>query len=109
MTSSWAMSTPTSSRPARAAASTSVKPAQALASGPQFVSIQEDDGSAVPADAQARIEDALAYWSSVLASQGVTFTEIPAGSAAADFPIHLSPTSVLGGVADGVLGVTTAD
>jgi hypothetical protein len=80
-----------------------------LLSGPQFVSVQEDDGSAVPAAVEARVEDALAYWNSVVAPQGVSLTEVPAGSGAADFRIHLSPTSVLGGAADGVLGVTTAD
>src|SRR5262249_52467891 len=80
-----------------------------LMGGPQFVSIQEDDGSAVPAAIQARVEDALAYWNSVLAPQGISFIEVPAGSPGTDFPIHLGPTSVLGGAADGVLGVLAPD
>src|SRR5262249_53571886 len=80
-----------------------------LLTGPQFVTIQEDDGTNVPADVHARIADALNYWNGRLAAQGVVFFEVAAGSLAADFQIHLGTTSVIGGQADGVLGVTTAN
>jgi len=74
-----------------------------------FVSIQEDDGSAVPADVQARINDSLATWSNDFAAEGLSFIIVPAGTPAADIQIHFASTSAVGGKADGVLGCTTSD
>ncbi len=80
-----------------------------IAGGPQFVSVQSDDGSALPADLQTRIDDALAYWNDTFGFLGTTLVEVPAGTEAADIRIHFGPTSPVGGLADGVLGCTTDD
>jgi hypothetical protein len=77
-------------------------------SGPLFVSIQEDDGSTVPNDVQARINDSLTTWGNRFATEGLSFIIVPAGTPAADFQIHIGTTSALGGLADGVLGCTTS-
>src|SRR5262249_16457627 len=80
-----------------------------LLGGPLFVSIQEDDGSTVPADLLSRINDSLATWSSRFAAEGLSFITVPVGTPAADFRIHIGATSAVGGKADGVLGCTTSD
>src|SRR5262249_7161684 len=74
-----------------------------------FVSIEADDGSAITDGVEARLTAALDYWNSHYAYLGITFIQVDAGSGATDFAIHISDTSACGGLADGVLGCTTAD
>jgi Putative Ig domain/Matrixin/RTX calcium-binding nonapeptide repeat (4 copies) len=80
-----------------------------ISHGPQFITIQMEDGSPVAPDLQARIDDVIAYWNSTFASLGTTLMEIATGNDAADFQISIGATSPVGGLADGVLGCTDAD
>jgi Tol biopolymer transport system component len=70
---------------------------------------------ALPGDAtevveeQARVDDAIASLNGTLGPRGVTFDEIHGDdSVPADVHVHFSDTSVIGGVDQGVLGVTEA-
>ncbi|MDB5305358.1 MAG: Cadherin proteinputative collagen-binding protein, partial [Phycisphaerales bacterium] len=59
------------------------------------------------ADQVARIEDAINNLDLSLSKYGVVLAEMPQGiSASPDIDIHYSTTSSIGGMADGVLGVT---
>ena len=59
------------------------------------------------ADDEARIEDAIATLDATLAPYGVSLVEVFGGLAdSANIHIHLADTSAIGGVSDGVLGVT---
>jgi hypothetical protein len=80
-----------------------------LYTGPMFVSIRSDDGSAVPPDVRARLEDALGYWGQQLADEGLSFIVVAPDTPATDISIHLGTSSPVGGLADGVLGCTSPD
>jgi Ca2+-binding RTX toxin-like protein len=65
------------------------------------------DGAFTPGEG-ARIEDALAVLNAQLGDYGVSLVEVSGASATyADINVHLAATSEIGGVAEGVLGVTT--
>src|SRR5262249_61503929 len=64
--------------------------------------------SGADAGQEARIADALATLHGQLSGYGVSLVEVTGASAAyADINVHVADTSAIGGVADGVLGVTT--
>jgi hypothetical protein len=66
-------------------------------------------GSAMTAEEQARIADALTILNGELGSLGVQMVEVPATDASANVHLHLASTTPVGGLADGVLGVTFGD
>jgi hypothetical protein len=78
-----------------------------LRTGVLGVSVDSPSG-VVTADEQARIDDAIAILNTDLGGHGITLVDVTGTDAAADagIRIHLADTSVIGGAADGVLGVT---
>jgi hypothetical protein len=77
-----------------------------LHTGTLLVSVDIPDGPNAAGE-QARVDDAIANINNDLASFGVTLVEVPADqSASADVTLTVADTTVIGGVADGVLGVT---
>jgi hypothetical protein len=61
-----------------------------------------------PADEEARIQDAIATLNTDLGALGVNLVEVSGDTAAsADIHIQVASTSEIGGMAEGVLGVTT--
>jgi uncharacterized repeat protein (TIGR01451 family) len=66
-------------------------------------------GSVGTAQEQARIADALTILNAELESLGVTMVEAPATDGSANVHLHLASTTPVGGLADGVLGVTIGD
>src|SRR5262249_16762246 len=76
-----------------------------LLAGGLLVAVQDEAEDLDPAE-QARIDDAITTLNNTFAAYGVSLTEVAGGDdAAADIHIHIADTTVLGGVADGVLGV----
>ena len=76
--------------------------------GTYYVSILQDTGAIDDAEV-ARIGDAIAMWNTTMAPFGVNLVEVGADDdAAADIHVHLALTTVIGGVAEGVLGVQTS-
>jgi hypothetical protein len=74
--------------------------------GIYMVSVDGLQGSQAAAE-HARILDGISQLDSALASVGVFLAEVSGDvSATADIQIHLADTSTIGGVAEGVLGVT---
>jgi hypothetical protein len=77
-----------------------------LPPGVRLVYVDNSQGN-VTADEQARIDDAVATYNNDLASVGISLVEVGADQADnADITIELSDTSDIGGVAQGVLGLT---
>jgi len=77
-----------------------------LYAGTYLVAVDGLSGDLAPAE-QARIDDAIANLNTSAARFGVLLAEAPADLvASADIHIHLSDTSVIGGLDQGVLGVT---
>jgi hypothetical protein len=77
-----------------------------LSSGTVVVAVDTLTGDQA-AQEQAQIDDAISILNSLLNSRGVTIEEIQGDdSVAADVHLHLSTTSVIGGMDQGVLGVT---
>jgi hypothetical protein len=78
-----------------------------LLTGTFVVAVDTLTGDQAAAE-QARIDDAINLLNASLGSRGVTLMEISGDdSVPADVHLHLASTSVIGGVADGVLGVTS--
>jgi hypothetical protein len=78
-----------------------------LLAGGLLVAIQDEAGP-LDSDEQARLDDALATLNNTFGAYGVSLTEVDGGDdAAADIHIRIADTSVIGGVAEGVLGVET--
>src|SRR5207249_699786 len=76
-----------------------------LYTGQLWVTVTDDGG--MIAGEQDRIADAIAGLNAQLSDYGITMVEVSGDSAAdADITIHIASTSEIGGVADGVLGVT---
>jgi hypothetical protein len=74
--------------------------------GTYLVSVDTPQDANAAAE-EARIQDAIDQYNTQLAAYGVTLEEIPAGvTATPDIQIHFADTTAIGGVADGVLGVT---
>ncbi len=77
-----------------------------LYTGQLWVSVTDAGG--MVAGEEDRIADAIAELNSQLNPYGITMVEVTGDQAAnADITIHIAPTSEIGGVADGVLGVTS--
>jgi hypothetical protein len=73
------------------------------------VSVQNDNGSSIDPSALARIQDSITYLDNTFGFLGLNLTPAdPSSTTPADIRIHLSSSSPLGGVAEGVLGYTTA-
>src|SRR5205823_12814606 len=78
-----------------------------LYAGTYVVSIDGLAGSQAD-DEAARIQDAIDLLNSTLATFGVMLVEATDGvTATPDIQVHMAATSVIGGVAEGVLGVTS--
>jgi uncharacterized delta-60 repeat protein len=87
-------------------ASNSTPLAGNLAVGMLTVAVDDLAGDAA-ADEEQRIEDAIATIESELAPEGISLVEVFGdAAAAANIHIHMAATSSIGGVAQGVLGVT---
>jgi uncharacterized repeat protein (TIGR01451 family) len=78
----------------------------AMETGTLLVYVDDSAGN-MTADEHARIDDAISTYNSELASAGLTLIEVGSDQAAsANVTISMADTTVIGGVADGVLGVT---
>ena len=74
--------------------------------GTLLVYVDDSLGNITPAE-QARIDDAIANYNIQLGQYGATLVEVSADQADnADITIHMADTTDIGGVAEGVLGVT---
>ncbi len=79
-----------------------------LAQGAFLVYVDNSNG-AFTRDEMARIDDAVAVYNAELAPRGLTLIEVGADQASmANITISMADTTVIGGVADGVLGATLA-
>jgi uncharacterized repeat protein (TIGR01451 family)/choice-of-anchor A domain-containing protein len=80
----------------------------AVRQGTVLVYVDNSAGN-ITADEQAAIDDAVAVYNTELSAHGLTLVEVgPDQAANADLTITMSDTTSIGGVADGVLGVTQA-
>jgi hypothetical protein len=71
------------------------------------VYLDSTDGTAVPADEQARFDDALNTLNATFGPYGVALVDVGAGDAAdAVVQVEIADSSPAGGAADGVLGCT---
>jgi protocatechuate 3,4-dioxygenase beta subunit len=79
-----------------------------MATGTLVVAVDAIPGDGAAAE-QARVGDAIAALNAMLGSRGVTLVAVAGGDGVdADIYLHFAATTVIGGVADGVLGVTSA-
>jgi hypothetical protein len=80
-----------------------------LVTGPVGVYLANADGTAVPADEQARFDDAIATLDTTFGPNGVDLVDVGvAGAANAVVQVQIADTSAAGSAADGVLGCTVA-
>jgi hypothetical protein len=80
-----------------------------LVTGPIGVYLDNADGTPVPADEQARFDDAIATLDTTFGTYGVDLVDVGVGGAAnAVVQVEIAGTSAAGGAADGVLGCTVA-
>jgi uncharacterized repeat protein (TIGR01451 family) len=77
--------------------------------GTLLVYVDNSSGNVTPAE-HARIDDAIAAYNTQLASDDLTLVEVgPDQASVANVTINVADTTVIGGVAAGVLGVTWAN
>jgi hypothetical protein len=80
-----------------------------LVTGAVGVYLDNADGTPVPADEQARFDDAIATLDTTFGPFGVDLVAVGVGGAAnAVVQVEIAGTSAAGGAADGVLGCTVA-
>jgi hypothetical protein len=80
-----------------------------LVTGPVNVYLANADGTAVPADEQARFDDAIAALDSTFGPYGVDLVDVGVANAAnAVVQVQIAGASAAGSAADGVLGCTVA-
>jgi hypothetical protein len=80
-----------------------------LVTGPVGVYLDNADGTAVPADEQARFDDGITALDTTFGPNGVDLVDVGvAGAANAVVQVQIADTSAAGSAADGVLGCTVA-
>src|SRR5262249_21698025 len=80
-----------------------------LVTGQVGVYLDNADGTAVPADEQARFDDAITALDTTFGPNGVDLVDVGSGDAAdAVVQVQIADTSAAGSAADGVLGCTVA-
>jgi hypothetical protein len=80
-----------------------------LVTGPVNVYIDNADGTAVPADEQARFDDAITALDTTFGPNGVDLVDVGIANAAnAVVQVQIAGASAAGSAADGVLGCTVA-
>jgi hypothetical protein len=78
-----------------------------ISNGILTVSVQDDTGNGLDANAVARLDDAMSYLNQALGSFGVYLSWAAPGTGA-DVHVHFATSTPEGGASDGVLGFTTA-